>query len=172
MTSALPAMRYILDANVFMQAKDAHYRFSFCPAFWEFLVSTGSEDKVLSIDKILGEISTGGGDLADFAETLLGEMFFRGSGESEVVAEFGRLTAWVIGQTQFFEAAKTEFATGVDGWLIAYAMVHGCTVVTHEVYAPDAKRKVPIPNVCLQFGIPCRTTFEMLDALKPQFILA
>jgi hypothetical protein len=35
-----------------MQAKDAHYRFSFCPAFWEFLVAGGREDKLLSIDKI------------------------------------------------------------------------------------------------------------------------
>jgi hypothetical protein len=56
--------------------------------------------------------------------------------------------------------------------LIAYAKVHGCTVVTHEVHAPDAKRKVPIPNVCLAFGVPCCNTFEMLDALRPQFVLA
>jgi hypothetical protein len=172
MTSTPTDTTYLLDANVFMQAKDAHYRFSFCPAFWEFLVAARREDKLLSIDKILGEIATGGGDLQAFASVRLGDGFFRDSGDSAVVAEFARLTAWVLGQPQYFEAAKTEFANGVDGWLIAYARIFGCTVVTHEVHAPEARRKVPIPNICLEFGISCCTTFEMLDTLKPQFILA
>ena len=26
---------YLLDANVFIQAKNLHYGFDFCPAFWE-----------------------------------------------------------------------------------------------------------------------------------------
>ena len=26
--------RYLLDANVFIQAKNLHYGFDFCPAFW------------------------------------------------------------------------------------------------------------------------------------------
>ncbi len=163
---------YALDANVFMQAKDAHYRFSFCPAFWEFLVSAGGDLKLLSIDKIQGEIAAGGGELETFANSRLGEMFFKDSGEAAVVAELGRMTAWVAAQPQFFAAAKTDFAGGVDGWLIAYAKVHRCTVVTHETHAPDAKRKVPIPNVCLAFGVPYCTTFEMLDILRPQFVLA
>lgn len=163
---------YALDANVFMQAKNAHYRFTFCPAFWEFLVSAGDERKLLSIDKIQGEIAAGGGDLEAFANSRLGGTFFKDSGETEVVAEFGRLTAWVTAQSQFFAAAKNDFAGGVDGWLIAYAKGHRCTVVTHEAHAPDAKRKVPIPNVCLAFGVPYCNTFEMLDFLRPQFVLA
>jgi hypothetical protein len=163
---------YALDANVMIQAKDAHYQFSFCPAFWEFLVAAGGDGRLLSIDKILGELATGGDALATYANSRLGHDFFRDSGDAEVVAEFGRLTAWVTAQGQFFPAAKADFAGGVDGWLIAYARVHGCTVVTHEVHAPDAKRKVPIPNVCLAFGVPCCNTFEMLDALRPQFVLA
>ncbi|ANT65111.1 hypothetical protein Ptc2401_01341 [Prosthecochloris sp. CIB 2401] len=27
-------MTYLLDANVFIQAKNLHYGFDFCPAFW------------------------------------------------------------------------------------------------------------------------------------------
>lgn len=166
------ASPYALDANVMIQAKDAHYRFSFCPGFWDFLVTAGGDGSVLSIDKILGELATGGDDLSTYASSRLGQGFFRDSGEANIAAEFGRMTAWVLAQDQFFPAAKTEFASGVDGWLIAYAIVHGCTVVTHEVLAPDAKRKVPIPNVCDAFGVPCCNTFEMLDALAPQFVLA
>jgi hypothetical protein len=31
-------MTYLLDANVFMQAKNLHYGFDFCPAFWDWLI--------------------------------------------------------------------------------------------------------------------------------------
>ena len=30
-------MAYLLDANVFIQAKNLQYGFDFCPAFWDWL---------------------------------------------------------------------------------------------------------------------------------------
>lgn len=33
-------MAYLLDANVFIQAKNLHYGFDFCPAFWDWLVES------------------------------------------------------------------------------------------------------------------------------------
>ena len=30
-------MAYLLDANVFISAKNLHYGFDFCPAFWDWL---------------------------------------------------------------------------------------------------------------------------------------
>ena len=30
-------MAYLLDANVFIEAKRRHYGFDFCPAFWDWL---------------------------------------------------------------------------------------------------------------------------------------
>lgn len=32
-------MAYLLDADVFIRAKNLHYGFDFCPAFWESLVT-------------------------------------------------------------------------------------------------------------------------------------
>ena len=29
---------YLLDANVFIQAKNLHYCFDFCPAYWDWLI--------------------------------------------------------------------------------------------------------------------------------------
>jgi hypothetical protein len=55
--------------------------------------------------------------------------------------------------------------------VIAYARASTLTIVTHEEYAPDAKRKVPIPNVCLEFDVEYRNTFEMLKDLKVRFVL-
>ena len=31
-------MAYFLDADVFIRAKNLHYGFDFCPAFWEWLI--------------------------------------------------------------------------------------------------------------------------------------
>jgi hypothetical protein len=28
--------RYLLDTNVFIQARNLHYGFDFCPAFWDW----------------------------------------------------------------------------------------------------------------------------------------
>ena len=50
--------RYLLDANVFIQAKNLHYGFDFCPAFWDFWsIGTGSERGAMS-----GRIGDGSGD--------------------------------------------------------------------------------------------------------------
>ncbi len=58
-----------------------------------------------------------------------------------------------------------------DGWLIAYAKVNGHIVVTHEEMAPRAKKTVPIPNVCIQFGVDYCNTFTMLRELQVRFVL-
>jgi len=56
-----------------------------------------------------------------------------------------------------------------DGWLVAYAKVKGCVVVTHELPSPDVRRKVPIPNVCRAFNVQFVDTFEMLRTLGVRF---
>ena len=33
-------MAYLLDANVFIQAKNLYYGFDFCPAFWDWLIAS------------------------------------------------------------------------------------------------------------------------------------
>ncbi len=76
--------------------------------------------------------------------------------------------SWVRDQTQFSNAAKANFASGADGWLVAYAVARRRIVVTHELPAPDARRKVPIPNVCEAFDVPFVDTFEMLRELGVQ----
>ena len=32
-------MAYLLDANVFIAAKNLHYGLDFCPAFWDWLIA-------------------------------------------------------------------------------------------------------------------------------------
>ena len=52
---------------------------------------------------------------------------------------------------------------------MAYAAANGLVVVTHEEFAADAKKKVPMPNVCIEFGVDYCNTFEMLLDLGVRF---
>ena len=49
-------MPYLLDANVFIQAKNLHYGLDFSPAFWDWLIAGNAVRQVLSIEKVGDEI--------------------------------------------------------------------------------------------------------------------
>jgi len=53
-------MSYLLDANVFIQAKNLHYGLDFCPAFWDWLIARNATGDVLSIERVGDEIEAGG----------------------------------------------------------------------------------------------------------------
>ncbi len=78
---------------------------------------------------------------------------------ADVIRWFGEMATWVSAQSQFLPEAKAEFAAGVDGWLIAYAKTNSLVLVTHEILAPEARRKIPIPNVCVEFDVEYVDTF-------------
>lgn len=52
-------MAYLLDANVFIAAKNLHYGLDFCPAFWDWLIDRNQAGIVYSIEKVADEIEAG-----------------------------------------------------------------------------------------------------------------
>lgn len=159
---------YVLDANVFIQAARRYYAFDLAPRFWDSLVQHAADGRIRSIDRVLWELDRGKDELAAWVKSNLNNAF-ASTDEADIVQVFSEIMAWVQAQSQFFDAAKADFASGADGWLVAYAKVKGRTVVTQEVLNPDIKRKVPIPNVCQAFGVPSIDTFEMLRRLGVRF---
>lgn len=71
-------MAYLLDANVFIQAKNLHYGLDFCPAFWEWLIANNAAARVFSIEKVGDEIATGGDDLSVWAAKRVLDAIKRG----------------------------------------------------------------------------------------------
>jgi hypothetical protein len=57
-------MAYLLDANVFIQAKNLHYGLDFCPAFWDWLIEANAANTVFSIEKVGDEVAAGADDRA------------------------------------------------------------------------------------------------------------
>ncbi|MEX1097394.1 MAG: DUF4411 family protein [Planctomycetales bacterium] len=163
--------RYVLDANVFIGAHQAHYGFDLCPGFWLALLRQHDSKRVCSIDRIRGELVAGHDDLSEWVKEKAPKTFFKQTADANVVKAFRDMVNWVQNERQFNDEAKAEFASVADGWVVAYAKANGLVVVSHEEYAAEAKRRVPIPNVCLEFGVEYCNTFDMLRDLKVQFIL-
>jgi hypothetical protein len=162
--------RYLLDANPFIEAKNRHYGFDICPGFWSSLVAQHDAKRVFSIDRIADELQEQDDEIKEWIVDLVPDTFFKKTEDQAVIDKFQEMVQWVYAQPQFTDAAKTEFARVADGWVMAYAAVNRLTVVTHEQYLPEAKRKVPIPNVCLEFDIKYVDTFEMLRDLGEKFV--
>lgn len=159
--------RYLLDANVFIQAKNQHYGFDFCPAFWEWLVKENQSGKVASIDKVADELQAGNDALADWAGAR-GDGFFL-KPDSEVVSALSTVADWAHNQ-EYETAAVAIFLDGADHRLVAHARAHGWTVVTHEVPA-DSVGKIKIPNACTGLGLRCASPYEMLRRERARFVL-
>jgi hypothetical protein len=162
---------YVVDANVLMQAHRLYYAFPICPGFWDCLLQQYKAGRIVSVDKVRGEILAGDA-LYQWARSSAPASFFASTQEAAVSGHFAALVTWVQAQSQFLPAAKNEFAQVADGWLVAYAQAHkNHVVVTMEEHAPHAKKRVPLPNVCLQFGVRYTDTFTMLKDLGAQFVL-
>ncbi len=157
---------FVLDANVFISAKNSYYAFDLVPAFWDSLIRFSADGRVRSIDRIKKELEAGNDQLADWIKSGNMKEAFDNSGTADVVKAYERIVNWVQESGQFTPAAKEAFATDPDGWLVAYVAAHsGRIVVTQEVFNSNIKWKVPIPNICRGLGIKYVDTFEMLREL-------
>ena len=159
--------RYVLDANVFIEAAKRYYAFDIAPGFWRALVQHAQAGLLLSIDRVKKEIDKGKGKLKQWAGHDF-HKWFDSTADEAIFDAFRRIMEWAINQTQFSDSAKTEFSAedNADAWLIAFALTKNCIVVTEETFDPNIKKKIKIPNVCRAFGVQYRNTFQLLRALE------
>ena len=159
-----PARIFILDANVFIESAKRYYAFDIAPGFWDALIRHARGGLVRSIDKVKDEIDRGNDDLT----TWIGGNFhqwFDSTNQQDVIDAYATVMGWAQFQPQYIPGAKTEFANNADGWLIAFALAKGFTVVTDERYNSDIKRRIPIPNACNGVGVSYLDTFALMREL-------
>ena len=160
-------MAYLLDANVFIAAKNLHYGFDFCPAFWDWLLAGNESGQVFSVEKVGDEVQAVGDELAVWAAAR-GDGFFLRPVASDFPA-MAEVSAWANSQA-YEPAAVSTFLQVADYYLVAQAYADNHTVVTHEV--PSASiRKIKIPDACIGLGIKCMTPYEMLRRERARFVL-
>lgn len=160
-------MAYLLDTNVFIQAKNLYYGMDFAPGFWDWIIQAHDAGRVLSIEKVGDGLKPGGDNLAAWA-TACPSSFFEAAGATDATS-LRTVATWVT-QQNYEPAAISTFLQVADFYLVAQALTRGHTVVTHEVFSPSVK-KIKIPNVCLGVGVKHITPYEMLRTEKVRLIL-
>ena len=160
-------MAYLLDSNVFIEARRRYYAFDVCPAFWAWLEAAHASELVYSIEKVYDEMAPGGDDLADWVKAQGASFFLKP--DTAVLNSLTDLSRWASGG-DFDASAVTTFLDIADSYLVAHAHAHSFTVVTHEK-VESTRKKVKIPNACVEMGVKYMNTFEMLRAERARFVL-
>ena len=160
-------MAYLLDANVFIAAKNLHYGFDFCPAFWDWIVLEHAAGRVMSVERVGDELQAIDDELSRWGAQR-GRGFFVPL-DASAVPELAAVSSWASSQS-YDPAAVSTFLQVADYYLVAQARAGGHTVVTHERPAAT-RRKIKIPDACIGLGIHHVTPFEMLRRERARFTL-
>lgn len=109
-------MAYLLDADVFIRAKNLHYGFDFCPAFREWLVSQNAAGRVLSVEKVGDEVRAVEDELSEWADERGAEFFVRP--DAGGFPALAAVSAWANGHGYEASAVST-FLQVADYCLVA-----------------------------------------------------
>ena len=161
-------MAYLLDADVFIKAKNFHYGFDFCPAFWSWLIRANRDQKVYSIQRVGDELRRGDDELADWAGERDDAFFLPPTRAFEQAL---RDVSYWVAERDYESHAVSQFLDVADAYLVAHALAEGHIVVTHEVAAPSSKKKVKVPDSCIGLGVQYMLPYEMLRKEQPRFVL-
>lgn len=164
----MPAsQKYVLDANVFIEAHRRYYSFDIAPGFWNQLLHLANNDQICSIDKVLNELTISNDELCKWAENEF-HPFFLNTQTTKTLESYQTIVTWAQKQSQYKQTAKDDFmqSDNADAWLLAFAKANNFQIVTQEVYNENARKNIPIPNVCEAFQLDYLNTFDLLKELK------
>lgn len=161
-------MAYLLDSDVFIRAKNDHYGFDFCPAFWDWLSVADNRGTVKSVDAVYQELLRIDDELADWVRNHRSMFLQVSATELPSIAAVNR---WANDSPGYEAAAKAEFASAADSFLIGHALSGNHIVVTHEQIS-DGRRRIKIPNAAIANGVRVMSPFQMLRDERVRFLLA
>ncbi len=155
---------FLLDTSVLISAFARYYMPVVCPGFWEALSRYHDSGQILSIDMVKQELAVWPDKLYEWAQSMPATFFARTSNNA-LSREYNLLKRTLENRKHYLHPAIDDFMDKADGWLVAFAMATGSTVVTEEVSNAKSKSRVIIPNACDQVGVPCTNPFNMLRSL-------
>lgn len=161
-------MKYLLDANTYIEAKNLYYGMDICPGYWQWLDIQFQNNLVNSVHSVFSELNGYGDELSEWVKERRDQFLSVTDDETQDI--YARIVQFVA-DGDYQAANRDQFLAGADPWLIAKAGVIGSVVVTHETMVGDDSKKVKIPNICVQFGIEFLNSFELLKILQARFVL-
>ncbi len=161
-------MVYLLDTNVFIEAKNHYLDFEICPGFWDWIVQSHQRGRVFSIDPVRAELVKGTDALADWARERNKKFFLKR--DDAFSAAMKQVARWA--QPLYSPEAVAKFLGGADAALVAFGLARGDTVVTHERPRPGKTTNVKIPDACAALDVAVVSAKDMLLREKASFVLA
>lgn len=154
-------MKYCLDANTFIEAHRRYYALDTFPVVWQWLLD--NKTQLGTIGAVYRELVEFGDVLSEWVKQQKKSDFFRFDDDNEAVQLNYIEVANTVNRDRYYSTEeKARFLRGADPWLIAYAITHGCILITHERPVGEGSKKVKIPNVCNEFNVAYLDTFTML----------
>lgn len=160
---------YLLDSDVFIQAKNMHYGFDIVPAWWDWLQAAHEAGRVFTVQACRDEVIAGADELAEWMAARPSTFTLK-PGVADQLA-LRRVAQWAEDAEQYRPGAVSSFLAAGDYFLVSQALSHGYTVVTHETPAPQAQKRIKIPDACEALGVSWLPPWRMLRAERVQFHL-
>ena len=132
--------------------------------FWQKFAELAQNGSIFSSVKVREEIERGNDDLKQWCRDNLPSSFFLPFDES-TSSIFANLMQWASASTVYTEAAKQEFATVADAFVVATAAARQMKVVTFETPDPNCRRRVKIPDACEAFDVAYCSLNDVLHEL-------
>ena len=159
---------YLLDANILIDAKNRYYGLDFAPAFWDWIVTAHASGRIFSIDAVRDEIDDKKDELSLWSKTFASQIYL--SPRASVVAPMNFLSNWAATHSLYTDPAKRQFLASADYVLVAQAADLGYTIVTHEVAAPNSKKRIKIPEACAAASVRYCTPWQVLRSEGAKFL--
>lgn len=159
---------YVLDSSVLIDAAQGPYAFDIAPSFWAQLLMHAQGGSLVSIDRVMDELTGRKDELENWATNRF-RRWFMSTADPSCISNYRVIVNWIEQHGRYQPAEKARFAQGADGWLIAYAMGRDVIIVTGEKAAGSNSTKIKIPDVCHQFNVTCCDLFTMVRALGIRF---
>jgi hypothetical protein len=160
---------YLLDSNVFIEAKNRYYPFDVVPGFWDWVQAAHQTSDVRIVEAVRDELVDANDDLSTWIKAMPSSFVLPATAISIDILR--NLSAWANGGSQYSAAAVAEFLSVADYFLVAHARTVNATVVTNEVPAPAAKKRIKVPDACNALGVGYLSPFDMMRAEGVRLIL-
>jgi hypothetical protein len=164
--------QFVLDSNFFIQAHRVNYPIDVASGFWDKVSQLAQEGRVISIDKVKGELYDKNDALEEWCRSHLPDDFFKDT--SGAMTEYARVTGWALSMShQYLPMALNEFlsAEEADAYLVSYCLTDPTNriLVTQEISAPNKQNRVKIPDACNGVGVSFVNTIDMFRKLGERF---
>ena len=156
---------FCLDTNVLIQAWQRYYSPDFCANYWDILNQLGHDGRIFIPEAVHDEINKTEDALSNWlknSDIPVKRIDGPVSKNLQIIYAKAEVHKYLVDNTKMRSIA--------DPWVVAHAMNEQATVVTkEEKVTAISSRRIKIPNVCENMGVPCIDDFEMIRRLGMRF---